>query len=116
MTNAAEITKLQQQTRNIYVAEAIVDYIVSIVDRLRHDPDVFSGPSTRAGIALFKCARALALLEERDFVIPDDVKRLIVPAVEHRMIIKPEAEMDDIHPKDVIDRVMEQIPVPRIQA
>lgn len=116
IAKADNIRKLQRQVKDVHVANEIVEYIVSVVDRVRQDPDVLSGPSSRAGIALFKCARASALLEGRDFVIPDDVKQLFLPAMEHRVRIKPEAEMDDISPKDVVERAMEQIPVPRIEA
>ena len=116
VADAVNILKLQKRVKDVYVAEGIIEYIVSIVDKLRQDPDVLSAPSSRAAIALFKCARALALLEQRDFVIPDDVKQLVGPAIEHRIKIKPEAEMDGISSKDIIGRVMEQIPVPRIEA
>lgn len=116
VANAENITKLQRLAKDVYVSEEIVGYIVAIIDKLRQDPDVLSAPSSRAGIALFKCARGLAMFEGRDFVIPDDVKQLVVPTTQHRITVKPEAEMDDIRPKDVIERVIEQIPVPRIQA
>ncbi len=114
VANAENIVKLQKEVKGIFVSEAIIEYIVSLIDRLRQHPDILSPPSSRAGIALFKCTRALAMLEGRDFVIPDDVKQLAVPAMEHRIIIKPEAEMDDIRPKDIINTVMEQVSVPKI--
>ena len=114
VANAENIARLQDEVKRVHVAESIVEYIVSIVDRLRNHPDVLSAPSSRAGISLYKCGRALAMLEGRDYVIPDDVKRLAVPAMEHRITIKPEAEMDDIRPKDVIIGALEQISVPKI--
>lgn len=116
VANSANIIKLQQRVKEVYVAEGIIEYIVSIVDKLRQDPDVLLSPSSRASIALFKCARALAMLELRDFVIPDDVKQLVGPAIEHRIKIKPEAEMDGILAKDIIERAIEQIPVPKMEA
>jgi len=72
------------------------------------------GPSVRAGIAIHKCARALALLDGRTFVIPDDVKNLAFMAIEHRLRVKPEAEMDDVTPGAVIERVLNNVPVPRL--
>jgi MoxR-like ATPase len=83
---------------------------------LRADPDVQLGPSSRASIALFKCARAQALLDGRDYVIPDDVKGLVMPALEHRMALRAEAEMDEVRPRDIIERVIGQVPVPRLEA
>jgi MoxR-like ATPase len=63
---------------------------------------------------LFKGSRALAFLQGRDFVLPDDVKRLALPAFAHRIRVKPEAEMEDVTPKMVIDRVLSGVPVPKI--
>jgi MoxR-like ATPase len=116
VTDADGILELQERARGIHVAESIVEYIVSIGGALRLDADVQSGPSSRGGIALFKCARAQALIEGRDFVVPDDVKGLVIPAMEHRITIRVEAEMEDVRPVDVIRRVIEQVPVPKIVA
>ena len=97
----------------MHVSPLVNKYIVAIVNGLRTDPDMLSGSSTRASIALFKCARVLALFDGRDFVIPDDVKRLVYPALEHRIKVKPEAEMDDVTPRMLLDRTLEKIPVPK---
>jgi len=110
-----EIMELQEMARSVHVSPDLLEYIVAIVNRVRTDPDVFFGPSTRGSIAIYKCARALALLDGRDFVIPDDVKHLARVALEHRVRVKPEAEMDDITPGMVVQRVLEEIPVPKIE-
>ena len=109
-----DIRNLQAIAREVHVAPPVIKYIVSIVSTLRNDPDILSGSSTRGSIALFKCARVLALFDGRDFVIPDDVKQLIYPALEHRIKVKPEAEMDDVTPRILLDRTLEKIPVPKI--
>jgi MoxR-like ATPase len=100
--------------REIHVSPLVNKYIVSIVNSLRNDPDTLSGSSTRASIALLKCARVLALFDGRDFVIPDDVKKLVYPVLEHRIKVKPEAEMEDVNPRMLVDRTMEKIPVPKV--
>ncbi len=110
-----EIKELQELAKGVYVSPDIVEYTTSIVDCLRTDPDVLSGPSTRSSIALYKCSRVLALLDGRDFVIPDDIKYLVRPAVEHRIRVKPEAEMDDITPKIILERALERVPVPKLE-
>lgn len=110
-----EIKELQELTKEVHVSPDIVEYTVSIVDSLRLDPDVLYGPSVRAGIALFKCSRVLALLDGRGFVIPDDIKHLAFYAQEHRIIVKPEAEMDDITPRIIIERTLEKVPVPKLK-
>ena len=110
-----EIKELQELAKGAHVSPDIVEYTTSIVDSLRLDPDVSSGPSVRAGIALFKCSRVLALLDGRDFVIPDDIKHLALHAIEHRIRVKPEAEMDDITPRMIVERTLEKVPVPKLK-
>ena len=115
VTTLDEIRELQALAKGVYVSPDIVEYTTSIIESLRLNPDILSGPSVRAGIALYKCSRVLALLDGRDFVIPDDIKRLVPDALEHRIRVKPEAEMDDITPKMIIERTMEGIPVPKLK-
>jgi len=115
VTTLDEIKESQELAKGVHVSPAIVEYITSIVDCLRSDPDVLFGPSTRSSIALYKCSRALALLDGRDFVIPDDIKHLAHPAVEHRIKVKPEAEMDDVTPKIILERALERVPVPKLE-
>ncbi|GAI81743.1 unnamed protein product, partial [marine sediment metagenome] len=110
-----EIKELQELAKGAHVSPDIIEYTTSIVDSLRLDPDVLSGPSVRAGIALFKCSRVLALLDGRDFVIPDDIKHLALHAIEHRIRVKPEAEMDDITPRMIVERTLEKVPVPKLK-
>lgn len=110
-----EIKESQELAKGAHVSPDIVEYTTSIVDSLRLDPDVLSGPSVRAGIALFKCSRVLALLDGRDFVIPDDIKHLALHAIEHRIRVKPEAEMDDITPRIIVERTLEKVPVPKLK-
>jgi MoxR-like ATPase len=80
----------------------------------RQDPDVLLGPSTRGSVSLYKGSRALAFLQGRDYVIPDDVKKLALSAMVHRIRVKPEAEMEDVTPKDVVGRVLKEVSVPKI--
>ena len=110
-----EIKELQMLAKRVEVSPDITEYIVSFIELLRQDNDILSGPSSRCSIALYKCSRVLALLDGRDFVIPDDVKRLIFPATEHRIKIKPEAEMDDVTPRTVLERILEQVAVPKLE-
>jgi MoxR-like ATPase len=113
VTTPDEIVELQKLAKTTYVSPDIVEYITSIVHSLRSDPDVSSGPSSRAGIALYKCSRVLAMLDGRDFVIPDDIKKLVFPAIQHRITVKPEAEMDNITPRTILERTLAQVPVPK---
>jgi MoxR-like ATPase len=114
VTGLDEIKLWQKLVKKVYVAPSITEYIVSLTTSVRSDPDVSWGPSTRASIALYKCARVMALIDGRDFVIPDDVKNLAGKAIEHRIRVKPEAEMDNITPHIIIDRTLEKITAPKI--
>ena len=109
-----DILELQQAVKKVHVSDEVNDYMVSLIRTAREDPDVRAGPSTRAGIAFFKGSRALALLHGRDYVLPDDVKALAFPALVHRIFVKPEAEMEDVTVKMVVDRVLSTVPVPKI--
>jgi MoxR-like ATPase len=109
-----EVLLLQQAVKKVHVSEEIRKYIISLVDYARQDPDVLTAPSTRATISLYKGSRALAFLQGRDYVIPDDVKKLVPAAFEHRIRVKPEAEMEDVTPKIIVERIIKEIPVPKI--
>jgi len=114
VTGLNEVLELQHLVKQVHVSADIVEYIASVVTTLRSDADVSWGPSVRAGISLFKCSRVLAMLDGRDYVIPDDIKSLCRQAIEHRLRIKSEAEMDGVTPAAVIDRVVESLPVPKL--
>ena len=115
VTTLDEIVQLQEQAKGVYVSPEVVDYAASITDFLRQDSDILAGPSVRAGIALYKCSRVLALLDGRDFVIPDDIKHLAFPAIEHRVKVTTEAEMDDVTPRIILERALEGVPVPTLK-
>lgn len=112
-TTPKNIVMLQEEVKKVHIADSVRRYILDIVDNLRHHHDIVLGPSTRAGIALLKGARARAFTQERDFVIPDDVKRLLIPVLSHRLQVSPEAEMEDISPEPIINEVVSQVPVPK---
>ncbi len=88
-----ELTALQRQIWEVHVDESLADYIVRLVNATRNSNDIALGASPRASLALFKAAQALAAIRGRDHVIPDDIKRLVTPALAHRLVAKPEAEL-----------------------
>ncbi len=113
VTDPDEIMQLRQAIRNIYLSEKIRDYIMSLIWHTRRNPNVLDSPSPRASIALYKTSRALALLRQRDFVTPDDVKDLFVPVLHHRLRITPEAEMEEVKPMDIIEKALTEVAVPK---
>jgi len=115
VTTPEELLALQQEVKKVYFADGIRGYILQIIDRLRHHQDVLLGLSTRSGIALLRAARARAFVQERDYVIPDDIKRLLVPCLAHRLQLTPEAEMEEMSADSIINEVASQVPVPRAE-
>jgi MoxR-like ATPase len=110
-----EVTELQMEVREVYVADSVRRYILDIIDALRRHRDILLGLSTRAGIALLRGARARAYSRDREYVIPDDVKQLLGPTLSHRLQVSPEAEMENVHPDTIIAEVAAQVPVPKVE-
>ncbi|MFC2060601.1 AAA family ATPase [Chloroflexota bacterium] len=113
ITEPNEIIRLQQEVKKVYVGDDIRHYITSIIDILRRHPDLVRGPSPRGSIALIRGARALAFTQGRDYVIPDDIKHLLIPALSHRLLITAEAEMDNVTPEAIINKVIAEVTVPK---
>ena len=108
-----DILSLRQQVQNVQVQENILDYLLNLVERTRQHPDLVLGASPRSTVAWLQAAKANACLEERDYVIPDDVKEIAAPLLRHRLILKPEAQLDNVQVDFVIDSLLKQISVPR---
>ena len=109
-----ETLKLREAVRRVHISQDVVNYIVSLVSQVRHNPDVQLGPGPRASIALYKSGRAFAFMQGRDFVIPDDIKRFAHATLEHRVRIKTEAEMGELMPRAIIERALKEVTVPKV--
>ncbi|MDP2952035.1 MAG: MoxR family ATPase, partial [Chloroflexota bacterium] len=116
VAEGSQIVEMQKLTRQIHVSEAVLEYILDLVAALRRDPDVSQGPSPRGAIGLYKACRARALFEGREYVIPDDVKRLAGLVLSHRLHIKPEAEMEGVSAELVMERALSGVAVPKVEA
>lgn len=108
-----ELEQLRAATSQVRVSAAISSYIVNVARQTRQHASVWVGAGPRATLALLSASRALAALEERDFVLPEDVKTLAIPVLEHRMVLKPEFEMEGVEIREVIKAVLEAVEVPR---
>jgi MoxR-like ATPase len=104
---------LRQQVQQVGIEEGIVGYVQSLLEQTRSSPHLYLGASPRGGIALLRTVQCLAALEGRDFITPDDIKRMALPVLRHRVILRPEAELDGLSPDRVLLRILEGIPVPR---
>lgn len=108
-----ELEQLRAATARVRVSDAISSYIVSVARQTRQHAAIWVGAGPRATLALLSAARALAALEERDFVLPEDVKTLAAPVLEHRVLLRPEFEMEGVEVREVIKAVLEAVEVPR---
>jgi MoxR-like ATPase len=110
---ADDITRLQERTRAVKVTDAIADYVLDIVEATRNRPEIVLGASTRAAIGLYRAAQASALLDGRDYTVPDDVKRLAVPVLAHRLIAKTAGLSGPTQaPADAVREVVAKVVVP----
>jgi MoxR-like ATPase len=112
--NPKEVLNLQNEVEKIYIEDDLKNYIVKIVSATRNAPEVEVGASVRGSLAILKLARARAFLEGRDFVIPDDIKRVAIPALRHRLILRTEYWLRGVKPDSIIERILNQIPVPKV--
>jgi MoxR-like ATPase len=112
---AQEVRDLQQQVATIHVNESLVDYLMSIVQTTRTHAEAALGVSTRGALTYFKACQALAMVNGREFVIPEDVKRLAAPVLSHRIVMKDRRLLRaDVSPEQrFIQRIVSEIPVPR---
>jgi MoxR-like ATPase len=115
VVDEADIRELQEQVTTIHVSESLVDYLMTVVQTTRTHPEVALGVSTRGALTWFKACQALAMVNGRDFVIPEDVKRLAVPVLSHRILMKDRRAMrGDASPEGkFIQRIVSEVPVPR---
>jgi len=109
----SELGELRAALGQITLSEQLVEYVVQVVRRTRTDDAILVGAGPRATQALLRAARAWAALEQRDFVSPDDVRAVAVPVLEHRLLLRPESELEGVRPAEVLDRILHEVPVPR---
>ncbi len=108
-----QILRARQSLQTVNVDEKILDYLLALIEKTRQHPDLGLGASPRAAIAWLQTAKAGAWLLGRDYVIPDDFKTVASPLLRHRLILKPEAQLDGIQIDSVITSILKQVPVPR---
>jgi MoxR-like ATPase len=106
-----ELRQMQSGIKEIYVDQSVAEYIVRLVTATREHPDVYLGSSPRGSINLYRSGQALAALEGRDYVIPDDVKQLAVAVLAHRLIIKSQASLREIDPDSIVREILGQVPI-----
>lgn len=113
VVDIATVQALRQTVSSISVEHPVVDYMAKLVRKTRENPNLILGASPRASVHLLLASKAAAAMEGREFVIPDDVKRLAAPVLRHRLILRPEAEIEGVTADRVIENVLAEVEVPR---
>ncbi|MFZ5915583.1 MAG: AAA family ATPase [Chloroflexota bacterium] len=112
VVSVEELRQAQKALKEVYVDPLIKEYIVALVAATRQHPDIYLGASPRGSLALYQTSRALAAVQGRDYVIPDDVKALIEITLAHRLIVSPSARIKDVSSKAVAEEIGQSVPVP----
>jgi MoxR-like ATPase len=112
VTDARGVSEMVLMAREVHVAKALQRYIVLFSEATRRHPDLYLGASPRASIALLRASRAVAASEGRDYVVPDDVKALVIPVMAHRIIVSADAAMGGRTPTAILTDILQEVPVP----
>lgn len=108
-----EIINYRKLVRQIHVEDKVVTYLAQLAQETRSNPSLFLGASPRASVMMLTASKALAAIRGRDFVMPEDIKLIAVPALRHRLILTPEREMEGVNVDDVILQIVNKVEVPR---
>ena len=116
VTDGATILRMQQSIREIHIHDSVRDYLLRIITRTRDSAHLSLGASPRASMALFRAAQAYAAVNGRSFVLPDDIKSLAPPVLEHRLILKPESRLRRVTVHSVLRDILAEVSVPAGQS
>ncbi len=113
VSSAEGVLEMRQSLERVEVTQDLLEYIVAIVTATRNDSQVQVGASPRGGLALVQLSRGQALLNRRDYVVPDDIKKVAVPALAHRVTLRPELWVRQVAADDVVSRLLASVPTPK---
>jgi MoxR-like ATPase len=111
VVEGADLMSFQSQIWDVHVDETLQEYIIQIVNATRSHPDLALGASPRASLALFKAAQAMAAIQGRDHVLPDDIQRLVPTVLTHRLIVSPEADLRGYTPAGILEGILSKVPL-----
>ncbi len=112
VASGSELSAAQAAMKNVFVSPPVKQYIVNLMRAIRDHPQVYVGPSARASLGLYRTAQARAGIQNRDHVLPDDIKALVEPVVAHRFLLQPETRLRELSPSHILDETLRQMPVP----
>ncbi|HSZ72370.1 MAG TPA: MoxR family ATPase, partial [Cytophagaceae bacterium] len=110
---AEDILHCQTIIEKVFIKDELIQYIARITDLTRNHGDLILGASPRASLAILRTSKAIAAMNGREFVIPEDIQTVAYPVLNHRIILTPEKEMDGTNAEDIIKEIIQKIEVPR---
>jgi MoxR-like ATPase len=113
LSDPAAIIRMQNACRTVFLEEDVINYIRDIIVRTRNDPQILLGGSPRASLVLMNSSKARAAMHGRDYVVPEDVRKLCVQALNHRLILKPEAELEGLSVARIVSKILGEVDCPR---
>jgi MoxR-like ATPase len=111
--NEQQINNLRQQIKNILIEEKLLQFIAKLIHQTRHHKSIYLGASPRASLSIMNAAKAIAAMQGRDFVTPDDIREVVTPVLRHRIILAPDKEMEGVTEDEVIRQIVQGMDVPR---
>ncbi|SHI03563.1 AAA family ATPase [Clostridium intestinale] len=115
VADSSDIIWVQEEIKKIHLDESLRNYIVAIVEKTRNHPDVVIGSSIRGSISLFRAAQAWAFYNSRNYVIPDDIIKMMVPVLSHRLVLSQGAKLKKIGPEDILKDIVQSVRVPLVR-
>jgi MoxR-like ATPase len=112
VAESSDIIALQEEIKNVHMDGTLANYIVDIVSQTRKHQDVILGSSPRGSLSLFRASQAWAYYNERDYVLPDDIKKMVIPVLSHRLMLKQETKLKKINPEEILNSIVGRINVP----
>lgn len=112
VADSADILRIQEEVKKVHVDKSLNNYIVDIVGQTRKHPDITLGASPRGSLSLFRAAQAWAYYNERSYVLPDDIKKIAIPVLSHRIILKQEAKLKKITANEILESILGRVNVP----
>ncbi|WP_145332233.1 MoxR family ATPase [Paenibacillus xylanexedens] len=112
VTHMDQISAIQQEIKEVFIGDPVMDYLLDVVRHTRTHPSVLLGASPRAAISFMMAVKAFAFIQERDYVLPDDVKTMAPYVISHRIVLRPESRLDSMSSEAVLNAVLQQVRVP----
>jgi MoxR-like ATPase len=113
LADPSAMVRMQNTCRTVFIEEDVINYIRDIVVRTRNDPQILLGGSPRASLVLMNASKTRAAMDGRDYVVPEDVRRLSVQTLNHRLVLKPEAELEGLTVERVVSKILGEVDCPK---